>query len=71
MEARDFISDLTKAGMTQAQIAERVGLVQATVSKIARGDVNDVMSRSYRRLAALHAEVVKSANGGTTERKAA
>lgn len=56
MEARDFVVDLIGAGMTQSQIAERIGVQQATISKIARGDVRDVMSRSYRKLADLHAE---------------
>jgi transcriptional regulator with XRE-family HTH domain len=58
MEARDIVKQLIDAGMTQVQIAERTGITQPTVSKILRGDVRDVMSQSYRRLAAVHAEVV-------------
>lgn len=58
MEARDLVTDLLKSGMTQAAIAEKTGIPQPTISKISRGDVDDVMSRNYRKLQALHAEVI-------------
>lgn len=54
MEARDFIEALIKAGMTQVQIAESTGIPQPTISKVARGDVKDVLSQNYRKLQALH-----------------
>lgn len=57
MEAREIIQDLIDAKWTQQQIAERTGLTQASVSKVLRGDVKDVMSRTYRLLQELHAEV--------------
>lgn len=57
MEARDFIAALVDKGWTQAQIAERTGIPQPTLSKVLRGDVKDVLSRNYRQLQALHAEV--------------
>lgn len=56
MEARDYVLALTSKGLTQAQIAERTGIPQPTISKVYRGAVADVMSRNYRRLQALHAE---------------
>lgn len=56
MEARDFVLDLQKWGMTQAQIAERSGIPQPTISKISRGTVEDVLSRNYRSLEAVHRE---------------
>lgn len=56
MEARDFVLDLQRWGLTQAQIAERSGVPQPTVSKIARGTVDDVLSRNYRNLEAVHKE---------------
>jgi transcriptional regulator with XRE-family HTH domain len=55
MEARDFVLDLKRWGLTQAQIAERAGISQGTVSKLERGEVDDVLSRNYRRLEAIHA----------------
>lgn len=58
MEARDFINGLTAAGLTQSDIAERTGIPQPTISKVARGEVADVLSRNYRKLQALHAEVI-------------
>jgi transcriptional regulator with XRE-family HTH domain len=54
MEARDFITDLLRAGLTQAQIAERSGVPQPTISKVVRGAVQDVLSLTYRKLQALH-----------------
>lgn len=57
MEARDFVAALVEKGLTQQNIAERTGIPQPTVSKVLRGDVSDVMSRNYRKLQALHAEV--------------
>lgn len=61
MEARDFINDLTASGLTQSDIADRTGIPQPTISKVARGDVADVLSRNYRKLQALHAEVIRGA----------
>jgi len=58
MEARDFIAELVRAGLTQVQIAERTGIPQPTISKVLRGGVDDMLSRSYRKLQALHAELV-------------
>jgi predicted transcriptional regulator len=56
MEARDFVTDLQAWGLTQAQIAERSGIPQPTISKIFRGEVDDVLSRNYRSLQAVHTE---------------
>lgn len=58
MEARDYVKALIEAGLTQVQIEERTGIPQPTVSKIARGEVEDVLSRNYRKLQALHEEIV-------------
>lgn len=57
MEARDYIQALTAAGLTQSQIEARTGIRQAAISKVARGEVKDVLSVNYRKLQALHAEV--------------
>jgi transcriptional regulator with XRE-family HTH domain len=58
MEARDFIAALIATGLTQSEIAARTGIAQPSLSKVLRGDTGDVLSRSYRALQALHAEVV-------------
>lgn len=54
MNAREIVLALKESGLTQAQIANATGLAQPTVSKIERGDVADVMSKSYLRLMVLH-----------------
>lgn len=61
MEAQDYVLALKGHKLTQAQIAERTGIPQPTISKIERGEVSDVMSRNYRALQSLHAEVEKQA----------
>lgn len=53
MEAKELVLAIRAHGLTQSQIAERTGIPQPTISKIERGDVQDVMSRSYRALQAL------------------
>lgn len=67
MEAKDFVAALVEHGLTQSQIAERTGIPQPTLSKVVRGEVSDVLSRNYRKLQALHAEVI----GGQANEKAA
>jgi len=57
MEAKDYVEAIRAHGLTQVQIAEKTGIPQPTISKIARGDVADVMSRNYRALQALHTEL--------------
>lgn len=57
MEARDYIEALIRHGLTQIEIAHRTGIPQPTISKVARGDVADVLSRNYRKLQSLHDEL--------------
>ena len=75
MEARDFVLDMRRWGMTQAQIADRTGIPQPTISKIERGAVEDVLSRNYRSLQAVHAEEAAkhptSAQAAAEEKRAA
>lgn len=58
MDAIDYLKAIRDTGMTQMQVAERTGITQSSISKIERGDVSDVRSKSYRALVALHAEVM-------------
>lgn len=57
MEAKDYLTAIRGKGWTQAQISARTGIPQPTISKIERGEVSDVLSRNYRALQALHAEL--------------
>lgn len=59
MEARDYLKAIRGRGLTQAQVSERTGIPQPTISKIERGEVDDVLSRNYRALQSLHMEVVE------------
>lgn len=62
MEAREYVTALLELGLTQKQIEEKTGIPQPTISKISRGDVEDVMSRNYRKLQALYEEVAAPAH---------
>lgn len=54
MEAKDFIREIRKYGLNQQEIAEKSGLNQPAISKIERGDVSDVRSKTYRALQSLY-----------------
>lgn len=55
MEAKDYLHIIrSKHKLTQSQVAERTGIPQPTVSKIERGEVADVMSKTYLALKSLH-----------------
>ena len=59
MEAKDYLAAIRDKGLTQADVAEKTGIPQPTISKIERGDgTRDVMSRNYRALQALYVEVM-------------
>jgi len=71
MEARDYVLALKQSGLTQIQIEECTGIPQPTISKIERGDVADVMSKTYRALQAayeeLQSELIKSKGAPPTK----
>lgn len=58
MEAKDYVLAIRAYGLTQTEVAEKTGIPQPTISKIERGDVEDVMSKNYRALQALHDELL-------------
>lgn len=58
MDAKDLLMAIRAFGLTQVQISERTGVAQSTISKIERGEVADIMSKSYRALQALHHDLV-------------
>lgn len=61
MDAKQLVDALTERGWTQKQIEERTGVPQPTISKIARADVSDVMSKTYLALLNLYHEVFGTA----------
>jgi len=70
MEARDYLKAIRDRGLTQAQVAEQTGIPQPTISKIERGEVEDVLSRNYRALQSLHAKLRKKPRRSTAEQGA-
>lgn len=54
MEPKELVLSLLAMGLTQTQIADMTGIAQPTISKVARGEIEDVLSRNYRRLETLH-----------------
>ena len=71
MEAKDFLTAIRATGMTQAEVAAETGIPQPTISKIERGEVEDVMSRNYRALQALHRKVLRRTPAKPTAQEAA
>ena len=57
MTAQELLRSIRDHHLTQAQIAERTGIPQPTISKIERGLVDDVLSQTYLKLKALHDEL--------------
>lgn len=49
----EVVQRIRSYGLTQAEVAERTGIPQPTISKIERGAVEDVLSRSYLALVVL------------------
>jgi transcriptional regulator with XRE-family HTH domain len=56
MTAYDYLKAIRGKGLTQAQIAEKTGIPQGTISKIETGKVNDVLSATYLALQKLYGE---------------
>ena len=65
MEAKDLLAAIRATGMTQAEVAAKTNIPQPTISKIERGDVEDVMSRNYRALQSLYRSVSRKAKPTT------
>lgn len=54
--SRDLAKKIIALGMTQTEIAERVGSTQATVSKLIRGGISDISYATGKRMEALYEE---------------
>jgi len=67
--AQDYLKAIRDSGLTQSQVAERTGIPQGTISKIERGQVSDVLSKTYLALQSLHDELYPPAPWDGTERR--
>lgn len=63
--AKELLHAIRAHGLTQVDISQQTGIPQPTISKIERGQVGDVMSKSYialkRLLDQLHAKTARAA----------
>ncbi len=76
MTAQEYLKAIRDRGLTQAQIADKTGIPQGTISKIERGQVGDVLSKTYLAMKALHDQLESEAAAaaasewdGVTERR--
>lgn len=67
MTAQEYLKAIREKGLTQAQIAEKTGIPQGTISKIETGRVDDVLSKTYLLIKALYDEL--NPWNGKTERR--
>jgi len=58
--SKELAEEIIAAGVTQTEIAERVGATQATVSKLVRGGIADISYAIGKRLELLYKEKVAS-----------
>lgn len=67
MTPLQILQDIRAHDLTQAEIAERTGIPQPTISKIERGAVKDVRSKNYLALKRLLDELSKGRKRKTAE----
>lgn len=59
--SRDLARETIALGMTQKEVAERIGATQSTVSKLIRGGISDISYATGKHLEALHQERMAAA----------
>lgn len=64
---REVLLAIRATGLTQLQVAEKTGIPQPTLSKIERGAVDDVLSRTHVALVSLHEAIQKETSSAIPE----
>lgn len=64
MDAKTLLAEVRGIGLTQIEVANGMGVSQGTVSKIERGQTQDLKISTYHKLVALHNREVLSKKGG-------
>ena len=64
LTAQEYLKLIRDTPMTQEEVSRRTGIPQGTISKIERGKVDDVLSKTYLSLKALYDELHPPAPGG-------
>lgn len=54
MDAKQLLAEVRGRGLTQVEVAAGMGVSQGTVSKIERGQTQDIKNSTYQKLVALH-----------------
>ena len=57
MDCKELLADIRRSGLTQAAVAEELGIRQASVSKLERGLTKELRAGAYSKLLALHARI--------------
>lgn len=57
MDCKELLADIRRSGLTQAAVAEELGIRQASVSKLERGLTKELRASAYSKLLALHARI--------------
>ena len=52
--AKELAQEILDSGLTQQEVAEKIGTTQATISKLVRGVITDVGYATGKQLEALH-----------------
>ena len=68
MDSRKLLEEVRSTGLTQAEIAKELGILQASVSKLERGQTKELRGGAYARLLALHTRVCVAEQGSVAER---
>jgi transcriptional regulator with XRE-family HTH domain len=58
MDAQELVVSIRKLGLSQEQVAQRVGMTQGAISHIETGRRKDVRATTKDNLVALHAELL-------------
>ena len=56
-DCRELLAEIRRAGLTQTEVAEELGIRQASVSKLERGLTKELRAGAYSKLLALHSRI--------------
>ncbi|MDR0214568.1 MAG: helix-turn-helix domain-containing protein [Comamonas sp.] len=57
MDCRELLAEIRRTGLTQAEVAEKLGIRQASVSKLERGLTKELRAGAYSKLLALYGRI--------------
>lgn len=57
MDSKKLLEEVRRTGLTQVEVARELGILQASVSKLERGQTKELRAGAFAKLLALHARV--------------